>query len=114
MRKEKFGFNITYIFIGIILLVLIVGAYFWGRNTQTIPSKTIQNQTIVGKTMDEVLQTGEPLDTKENPNTKRAVWVYSLSNEDATSTYLYFENGKVVSTKTDEYNGDLSSDPWVQ
>ncbi len=69
---------------------------------------------LKGKTTVEVgMKLGAPNFKKENLTTKREIWVYTAAG-DSTASYYYFESGKLIDAKTDEFNGELGSDPFLK
>ncbi len=67
-----------------------------------------------GKTTVEMAgKLGAPNYKKENSTTKREIWVYTTGG-DSTASYYYFENGKLIDLKRDEFNGELSSDLFLK
>lgn len=72
---------------------------------------TANSTTLLGKSTDEVERLlGAPLALVRQFD--KEVWIYSPFEDDPTGMLVFFERGKLVQSRTDEFNGVRSNTTW--
>lgn len=73
-----------------------------------------EEESLSGLTVSGVREKfGEPDASKANGALKKEIWVYMLNVDDSTARYVYFQDGKAVNTRNDEFNGTFESETWL-